>query len=1032
MMKRVAGCGCGGEWVVEMATGGGGGVQSVVVIERARGGSVAADMGIGQRFRSSVTLKSSSTDTPLEQLDEDWFTLDANLLREDLEITPIHQARHFESPPSGNAIMDFVNELGYPEELHFVSRMDVNNLYQPWRVIFLMINQCLTSKTSRKHNINQRSGSSFNMAEVDHHLGNLKFVPKGEEDEVFGMQIPKELITDNIRNASYYNAYLEMAAKHDRKITVEEGGKTKSASKTNQSKKPATAKQPKPMSSKQSKPAPAKQPKPLVDEEEQAQPEPEPKPQGEEEDYDLQRGIQMSLESFQPPVGGVAFREPASGITPKLPTVEGKGKGIDIVEQVAQSLLELQMPKKKSTTDHEGDTEILNIGEEQGEDVADKVDLEEKTAEFDEGQAGSDPGKTPESRPPPEHTHIEEYQAGPNPGQSHVALAGPNPKPMHEDFVATVYPQVHESLKHPDEEHVHLENLVSSTRTLSSMKNLDNFTFGDQFIVDKSSKDEQRNANMETEVDSMVTVPIHQASSSVPPFSTLVVDFSTPKPISSPVQAPTFTATTATKTTTLPLQPLPQQQSSSDPDLASRVLALETICANFEKRYKLKDKTVQGLLSMIFISQPEHVALYKALEASMKRDNRGKLLAENDKLRKRRRDDQDPPLPPTKESEQSKKKKQDSDALDSEDTGVSHLPKIKTKPNWLKPIPKEDRPETPEPDWVIPPNDLPEPENNWANAFATSYKDPEENKLLQKTSDMGSFIRWYYRRIGKLKLSKADLEGPAYKVVSAFHSNNISLQYQIEECHLLLIDQIDLANPEGHRVVPNMSKPLPLRGPPGQLKETNYPDFGLEELVPSLWIESEHEYDVSAAYKISHWWFKRNLKTYSRYGYTYLKEIVLRRADYNEYKISEFDFKNLHPNDLKTFNLWISNIVIRKRVEDLQLGTLTRILEKLDYMVKDFKLFKYNLGMEKRIWSEDDRRRSKELWRSDTYTGNPVKEILVNLNLPDHRLVLTDPEMEMEIPRSNGVNFITTCSYSFKKSKDIMKAQVYVSKLPQL
>ncbi|GKD12758.1 hypothetical protein Tco_1197165 [Tanacetum coccineum] len=154
--------------------------------------------------------------------------------------------------------------------------MAVNNLYQPWRAILSMINQCLTGKTSgfdrpkypvlqmlwgiitrtnvdyaklmweefvqaiqtfladkanmgiatkkdteikphvipycrfakliicylgRKHNINQRSGSLFNMTEVDHRLGNLKFILKGEEDEVFGMQIPKELITDNIRNA---------------------------------------------------------------------------------------------------------------------------------------------------------------------------------------------------------------------------------------------------------------------------------------------------------------------------------------------------------------------------------------------------------------------------------------------------------------------------------------------------------------------------------------------------------------------------------------------------------------------------------------------------------------------------------------------------------------------------------------------------------------------------------------------------------------------------------------------------------------
>ncbi|GKG55186.1 hypothetical protein Tco_0563173, partial [Tanacetum coccineum] len=41
-------------------------------------------------------------------------------------------------------------------------------------------------------------------------------------------------------------------------------------------------------------------------------------------------------------------------------------------------------------------------------------------------------------------------------------------------------------------------------------------------------------------------------------------------------------------------------------------------------------------------------------------------------------------------------------------------------------------------------------------------------------------------------------------------------------------------------------------------------------------------------------------------------------------------------------------------------GTLDRILDKLDHMVKDFKLFKYNSSMEIRKWSEDDRRRSKE------------------------------------------------------------------------
>ncbi|GJW89052.1 hypothetical protein Tco_0164392, partial [Tanacetum coccineum] len=93
--------------------------------------------------------------------------------------------------------------------------------------------------------------------------------------------------------------------------------------------------------------------------------------------------------------------------------------------------------KSKSETD----TKILNVAEEQGEDVSNMVALEERTIELDEGQAGSEPGKTPESRPPPEREHMEEDQTGSDPGQSHVAQAGPNPEPMQEDFTATVYPK---------------------------------------------------------------------------------------------------------------------------------------------------------------------------------------------------------------------------------------------------------------------------------------------------------------------------------------------------------------------------------------------------------------------------------------------------------------------------------------------------------------------------------------------------------------------------------------------------------------
>ncbi|GJS35444.1 hypothetical protein Tco_0533826 [Tanacetum coccineum] len=173
-------------------------------------------------------------------------------------------------------------------------------------------------------------------------------------------------------------------------------------------------------------------------------------------------------------------------------------------------------------------------------------------------------------------------------------------------------------------------------------------------------------------------------------------------------------------------------------------------------------------------SQPEHAALYDALEVSIDHENIEEFIKATAKSCKRRHDEQDHPPPPLKDSNQSKKKWHDYDTsaskqpqaqtsstwktsdtreapsssskqktapqskqpvddvpipddvhiLDSEDTGAAHLLKIKTRPDWLKPAPEEERPKTPEPDWDVPPNDLPETENNWANAISNAYKDP--------------------------------------------------------------------------------------------------------------------------------------------------------------------------------------------------------------------------------------------------------------------------------------------------------------------
>ncbi|GJT45117.1 hypothetical protein Tco_0953832 [Tanacetum coccineum] len=65
--------------------------------------------------------------------------------------------------------------------------------------------------------------------------------------------------------------------------------------------------------------------------------------------------------------------------------------------------------------------------------------------------------------------------------------------------------------------------------------------------------------------------------------------------------------------------------------------------------------------------------------------------------------------------------------------------------------------------------------------------------------------------------------------------------------------------------------------------------------------------------------------------------------------------------------------------------------------------------------------------RFNTTAGNPVKKILLKLNLSDHRLC----KMVVEVPDSSWLTrSITTCSYPTDKRKVIMKAQVHVSRLP--
>ncbi|GKA24924.1 hypothetical protein Tco_0710957, partial [Tanacetum coccineum] len=992
---------------------------------------------------------------------------------------------------------------------------------------------------------------------------------------------------------------------------------------------------------------------------------PQEKGEGEGDDADLERAIKLSLDpAFLPqgqaPVGGVTIRDPVSETTPKLHEVVGKGKAVVTEEQVAHSLIDLS--KKKRTTDqfilarrdqtppdsttgpssqHDDDSSEKVIHESSStsdsertesdtEAAAPKGDKDQDEVDTSTVTSGvsipvSAPEKAHEALAGPDPEPMKEDQTGSDSGKLHVSLAGPNPEHMDDDFLATAYPKVHENLKLITDERVIDNKPESHSGSMSSMKNLDDtFNFGDQFLHDKPTEDDQEKSKVREESDSTIPDSSHQTVTSTPPVIAPFTEVSSSKP-SLLVTPPPINTEATTITTSLPeitpfialqlrVARLEQEMSEvKKTDHSADVLAsIRTQVPTAIDNY-LGTKLDDALLKVLERHTADLIEKYSVLpgpesvknqesEKNHKRkhdsdddedddDDEGPSAGSNQgRSTKRRRSDSaasGSAQPPPKDDDQSSKKPRESGASatkqhpalsstgwqitdtreagvdssmhksdpesehseqssddismqdegnvsDMEDTDNAHIPKVSTT-TWFKPIPESERPATPEPEWTIPPNDFPEPDHNWANAYASTYKVPEENKLQRKTYDIGSFIKWFCRRTGKKKLCKADLEGPAFNLVKAFHKNNVFLQYQMDECHKLLTDKVDLSNPEGHRIPQNINVPLPLGGPPGQvtiqpqfffnkdldylltgdkerkialsiskLKAARYLDFGLlEELVPSLWVESERDYDISAAYGITHWWFRRKefyinkhsepsdreavrsqmrilsvirVKTFEKYGYNYLREIILRRADYKEYKISEKDFKNLHPNDFEDLyllniqdklnhlsksdkihlhtavNMWIRNLVIRNRVGDLQLGiesyqtklnlerpnwdatdyffkedytivpkpraviyrdrndqrklmrlneihkfsdgTLTRVMEKLDHMVKDFHLFEYNKGMETRKWSEDDKRRSKDfitaiekrlqirrIFRSlESFVGGRIRDI-------DYRLI---------------------------------------------
>nr|GEV39441.1 hypothetical protein [Tanacetum cinerariifolium] len=445
-------------------------------------------------------------------------------------------------------------------------------------------------------------------------------------------------------------------------------------------------------------------------------------------------------------------------------------------------------------------------------------------------------------------------------------------------------------------------------------------------------------ATAETKVESMVSVTIQQDMSSIPSMTSPIIDL-TSRPESPKVyqqlKATTTETTTTTTTTSLP-PPYQKQQSTTDAMMMKRIdIPHQVSKAVNEVFTDAVEWAMQSPLRNHFRDLPEadrkeilhqrmwetdsykshkdHMQLYEALEKSMNRDHSKELAKDLAKARKKK-----------KKSRESQK----------------------------------TRPGSP------PHQPLPPPPPAGPSGASGSFRASGSSQVPSPPPPPPSTNQEGQSKGSTTPSSSKTAALAAYQV---WTTTDIRLRPSISLTPADLPMDEDMAPDEQAHVDDyilrhNVSKPLPLGGPPGhvtiqsdlffnkdleylrygskdsrpalsisKIKAAYYPDVGLEQMVPDqIWIEEESKCDIAAMYGISHWWFQRQrfyidrhtsegdcnavrthmrilsvviIEVFSMYGYDYMKKIVLRRADLNEHVIAERDFKYMYSSDFEDMYL---------------------------------------------------------------------------------------------------------------------------------
>nr|GEW04513.1 hypothetical protein [Tanacetum cinerariifolium] len=287
------------------------------------------------------------------------------------------------------------------------------------------------------------------------------------------------------------------------------------------------------------------------------------------------------------------------------------------------------------------------------------------------------------------------------------------------------------------------------------------------------------------------------------------------------------------------------------------------------------------------------------------------------------------------------------------------------------------------------------------------------------------FSAFLMNRLNVETLTPELLVGPTYELMKGSCKSLVELEFFLEEVYKATTDQLDWNNPEGQQYPHNLLKPLPLIPNSRGRRVIPFDHFIKNNLEYLRGGASNRKYTTSVtktkAVNYGHIKWIEDLVPrtmwsqaliFKWHNYKHLDWIAVRRDDDKLYKFKEGDLKMLHIQDIeymllllvqgKLTNLTIEerfafnvslrmftrSIIIQRRVEDLQ-------LDKQNKLMRIDELHKFRDGTLNDVRTAlDDRLKGIRIKKIHTLARNPVKEILLKLNLPDHRTLKDGSEVD--------------------------------------